>query len=136
MHRLVLAVSASMVLASCGKAEAIAPNPSNPAHCIAAFNYGTYWFSVAPRNSEKIARMMAQAKYEAIKIKSSGRSLSEAEAEGAALTKAYAKDGKEMNRLMLACGIAQAHDAEFRKQFPSLLEWARKAEPSFYPVKP
>ena len=68
MPRLVLTIAASMALASCGKAAAITPDPSNPAHCIAAFNYGSYWFSLAPRNSEKIAWMMAQAKYEAIKI--------------------------------------------------------------------
>jgi hypothetical protein len=127
----------SMLVSACGKAQAIAPDSTNPAHCIAAFHWGAYWFSVTtPKhtpNREKIAEMVAHARYELNKIKASGASVEAAKKQGEELTKAYAKEGKKLDELMLDCSIAQANDPEFRKQWQSLLASAR-SEAANYPT--
>ena len=136
MLRFILVATASLTLGACGRAGAITPDPANPAHCIAAFNYGAYLLSLPPRQSEGIALRMAQAKFEVGKLKASGSSLVEAKAEGLALTKAYADDGKQLNKLSESCSAAQLKDPDFKKQLPSLLASARAVEPRYYPEKP
>jgi hypothetical protein len=120
---------ASMMVSACGSAKAVTPDATNPAHCIAAFHWGAYWFgTTTPKhapNRAKIAEMMAHARYELNKIKASGASVSAAKAESEELTKAYAEDGGKLDKLMLDCSLAHASDIEFRKQWPTLLASAR-----------
>lgn len=137
--RLMVGVAvASLAVTACGKAQAISPDANNPAHCIAAFHWGAYWFGATTSqhspNRAKIAEMMAHAKYELNKIEASGASVNAAKAEGERLTKAYAKDGEKLDKLMLDCSLAHASDAEFRKQWPGLLVSARTAAEN-YPTR-
>ena len=127
MKGIFIVASGAIALAACGRAVAVTPESKNPAHCLAAFNYGAYWFNVGKR-PDKATAMVARAMFEMNKIEAKGGSLSDAKAEGMALTKAYANNAKEMDALFLACGQAQDSDAQFRAQLPILLAAARKAE--------
>jgi hypothetical protein len=135
---MIVVAMASMLVSACGTAKAVAPDAANPAHCIAAFHWGAYWFgTTTPKHAPeraKIAEMMAHVRYELNKIKASGASVSAAMAESEALTKAFADDGGKLDKLMLDCSLAHANDAEFRKQWPSLLAWAR-ANIEKYPTR-
>lgn len=138
MRRLAFIGMVSLVVSACGTAKAVTPDATNPAHCIAAFGWGAYWFGMTtPKhtpNRAKIAEMLAHARYERNKIRASGASVSAAEAEGENLTKAYAEDGDKLGKLMLDCSLAHTNDAEFRQQWPSLLASAR-ADAERYPTR-
>jgi hypothetical protein len=123
------AIVASAV-AACGQAAAVVPDSRNPAHCIAAFNYAAYWFNKGNR-PEKVTGMMARGIFEANKINASGGSLAKAEAEGKALTQAYAKDAEKMDALFLACGSAQDADPQFKDQLPTLVATAKVMKPPY-----
>ena len=127
MKRVFMVASGVVALAACGQAVAVTPDSKNPAHCVAAFNYGAYWFNVGKR-PDKATAMVARAMFEMNKIKSKGGSLADAKAEGMALTKAYADNAKEMDALFIACGSAQDADVQFKAQLPTLLAAARKAK--------
>ena len=127
MKRVLIVASVVVALAACGRAGAVTPDSKNPAHCIAAFNYGAYWFKVGKR-PEKVTAMVARGMFEMNKIKANGGSVADAKAQGTALTKAYADDAKAMDALFIACGSAQDADAQFKAQLPILLAQARKAE--------
>jgi hypothetical protein len=127
MNRALSMSTVIMALAACSPAAAVAPDSQNPAHCIAAFNYGAYWFKVGKR-PEKVTAMVARGIFEMNKIKASGGSVADARAEGEALTKAYANDQNQMDALFVACGSAQDADAQFKAQLPSLLVSAREAQ--------
>jgi hypothetical protein len=116
-----------LALASCNRAGAVQPDSSNPAHCIAAFHYGAYWFKVGNR-PDKVTDMVARGMFEMQKIKSSGGSASAALAEGKALTRLYAADSKKMDALFTACGLAQDADPRFREELPELRANARLAQ--------
>ena len=127
MKRAVIVASTVIALVACGRARAETPDSKNPAHCIAALNYGAYWFNVGKR-PDKVTAMVARGIFEMNKIKASGGSVADAKAEGMALTKAYADNEKEMDALLVACGSAQDADTQFKAQQPTLLAAARKAQ--------
>lgn len=128
----------SVLVGGCGKAQALVPDPTNPAHCIAAFNWGAYWFNLSSPEHvperQKVAEMLAHARYELDKVKASGGSVEGARKQGAELTKLYADDGDKLTLLMRDCSLAQANDPEFRRQWPSLVSWAQ-SEAARYPIQ-
>ena len=109
-----------LALVACGRAEALQPDSHNPAHCIAAFNYGAYWFKVGNR-PDKATAMLVRGAYEMNKVKVAGRAPGEALAEAKALTQAYVRDEKAMDTLFQACEAAQNSDPRFRAEYPGLL---------------
>jgi hypothetical protein len=134
--RVIIIATSLVSLEGCARADATTPDPTNPVHCIAAFNYGAYLFSQSPREREGMALRLAQAKYEYSKLMAAGRSKAEVSAEGLAFTKASLKDGKSLTKLARACGEVQKSDPIFRQQFSSLLAWGRATEPGYYPARP
>ena len=132
MRRAILLAVASLLLDGCNKAQAGTPDPTNPVHCIAAFNWGAFLFSRKPRQPEGIAVRLAQARFEYGKLMESGRSEAEIRSQGLAFTKAYASNEKVMNELSRACIAAQKADPKFLNQKWKLLEWGRSVEPGYY----
>ena len=133
----VTVAAASLFVSGCSKADATVPDPNNATHCIAAFNWGAYWFSLAsPQHvpdRQGVARMLAHARYELDKIKASGGSVENAREKGAELTRLFADDGDKLTVLMRDCSKAHADDPEFRRQWPDLVSWAQ-AEAARYPT--
>jgi hypothetical protein len=127
--RPLLLVLAPAVLAACAPAAAAAPDSTDPAHCIAAFNYAAFWLKQNERaGPERVTDMVARAIYELDKIKAAGGSVADAHERGRALTVRYAADPKAMDALFLACGRAQDGDPRFRERRPALIEAARAAQ--------
>jgi hypothetical protein len=118
-------VAALVGLAACGNAGAAAPDSNNPAHCIAAMNFGAYWLSKNSNHAEMVIEARARALFEAQKIKAAGRSLKAAKTEGAELTKTYGNDFEKMNALGLACSRAEDGDARFMEAKPTLIAKVR-----------
>ena len=127
MKRALIVTAGIIGLTGCGTAGAVVPDSGNPAHCVAAFNYANYWFKVG-KQPERATAMVARAMYEIDNIREQGGSVADAKNEGMALTKAYAKDAKQMDSLSLACGKAQDADPQFSSRLPKLLAAARAAE--------
>jgi len=122
--RIILLAAASMSLASCSGAVAATPDSNNPAHCLAAFNYDAYWFRVG-HEPEKVAEYLARGLYLLAKVKSAGGSPASVLAESKQFSREHVKNDKEMDALSLACGMALAHDAQFRAEFAGYVDQAR-----------
>lgn len=120
------------VVGGCSPAAALAPDSKKPAHCIAAFNYGAYWFRVG-KQPGKVTQMIARGLYEMQKLKASGASEAAAKAEGKALTEAYANNAKVMDSLFEACGTAQDSDPMFNAKLPELMAVAARLQPAYNP---
>lgn len=133
MRGLVLVIMASMAIGACGKAEAIAPDHTNPAHCIAAFHYGAYWLSHKESYRPKVAVEIAKSIYEMNRIKAAGQSVERAKAESERVTKAYAENNEAMDDLYNGCSNALQGDAEFKRQLPALLQLAKPLAANFRP---
>ena len=129
MRNLIL-VAALVELAGCSNATAANADSNNPAHCLAAFNYDAYWFKVG-KQPEKVAEYLARGLYVLEKVKSAGGSQGEVLSEAKQFSVAHVKDSKVMDAVGLACGKAQANDAQFRTEFGNLIEKARPLVPQF-----
>ena len=116
----VVSLAVCALLSGCSAAHSAMPDSNNPAHCIAAFNYGAYWFKVGHRD-RGVRNMRVRGAYEMEKLKAAGRSLDDAFAEGKALTQRYVRDEKVMDRLFKECGEAQDADPNFREAQPRLV---------------
>lgn len=125
-----LMVAALMGLAGCNKANAAPADSSNPAHCLAAFNYDAYWLKVG-KKPEKVAEYIARGLYVLDRVKSAGRSQAQVLSEAKQFSVGHVQDMKVMDALGLACGKAQADDAQFRSEFGNLIEKARLLVPQF-----
>ncbi|HYU94620.1 MAG TPA: hypothetical protein VE989_00460 [Sphingomicrobium sp.] len=111
----------SVLISGCSAAHsATTPDSQNPAHCIAAFNYGAYWFRL-DHNDRRVRNMYVRAAYEMEKLKAKGESATGALADGKVLTERYARDQDAMDRLFKACGDAQDADPKFREVQPRLI---------------
>ena len=132
MRSLVIA-AALMELAGCSNATAASADSNIPAHCLAAFNYNAYWFKLG-NQPEKVAEYIARGLYVLEKSKSAGASQAEVLSEAKQFSVGHAKDSKVMDALGLACGKAQANDAQFRTEFADLIEKARPLVPQFEPA--
>ena len=135
MRQIVLVAMASIALGACGKADALAPDPANPAHCIAAFNYGAYWLSHKESYRPKVAVEIAKGIYEMSKVKASGQSVDAAKAESVRITESYSSDPDAMDELYNACSNALQDDEEFKRQLPTLLESAKPLAAKYRPKK-
>jgi hypothetical protein len=117
---------AGAILSACSAAHSASPDSRNPAHCIAAFNYGAYWLKLGHKD-RGVRNMYVRGAYEMEKVKASGRTASEALAEGKALTQRYARDTDAMDRLFEECGQAQDADPKFREAQPRLIAQLKEA---------
>jgi hypothetical protein len=135
--RWMIVLAGVMLAGGCGQAKALVPDPTNPAHCVAAFHWGAYWFNLSSSKHapqpQKVAEMLAHARYEVAKIEASGGSEMAARKEGEELTRQYANEGDKLSLLMRDCGFAHASDPEFRRQWPALMAWAN-SNANRYPV--
>ena len=123
MRTLVLVI-ASTLLTACGSAHGSQPDSSNPAHCIAALNYGNYWLAKGGKR-EMVTRGNARILFELEKLKRSGRSFEDAKVESARVTKSYANDPDRMDALLRNCLAGEIADAEFYKEWPGHLAAAQ-----------
>lgn len=128
--RNLILVAALIGLAGCSNASAESADSNNPAHCLAAFNYNAYWFKVGNR-PEKVTEYLARGLYVMERVKSAGGSPAPVLSEAKQFTVDHVKDSKVMDALGVACGKAQAHDAQFRAEFGDLIEKARPLVPRF-----
>ena len=133
MHRFSVIAMAAFSVGACGQAGATAPDHNNPAHCIAAYNYGAFWLSQDASSQPKVAAEIAKGIYEMNKIKASGASVDAAQLESERLSKAYAKDSTAMDALYQDCTEALRADAEFRRQFQTLLQQAKSVAANYRP---
>jgi hypothetical protein len=129
MRNLVV-VAALIGLAGCSNATAARPDSSNPAHCLAAFNYNAYWFKVG-HQPQKVAEYLARGLYVLEKVKSGGGSQAQVLSEAKQFSVEHVKDSKQMDALGRACGKRLADDAQFRTEFADLIEKARPLVPQF-----
>jgi hypothetical protein len=127
--RILVLTAASLGLASYGNATPASPD-SNPAHCLAAFNYYAYWFKVG-HEPDKVAHEPARGMYVMERVKSDGGS--PPVAEGKQFTRTHVKNSSEMDALYVACAKAQAYDPQFRAEFSGLIEKARPLVPQYEP---
>jgi hypothetical protein len=125
MRSMFAIMAAALALVACAKASAAEPDSNNPAHCIAAMNFSSYWLAKGNKYPDKVVEVRARSLFEVQKIKSAGRSLATAHAESAALTKAYGNNLEAMNALFLDCGLAQDRDPRFKAQMPTLIALVR-----------
>src|SRR3954452_5975108 len=115
----------SLMIAGCGvsacsPAYSSALDSKNPAHCIAAFNYGAYWFKIG-HDDRRVRNMYVRGAYEMEKWKATGRDPKEALVEGKNLTRRYVRDPGAMMQLFQQCGSAQDADPEFREAQPRII---------------
>jgi hypothetical protein len=103
-----------LAVSACSAAHSATPDSSNPAHCIAAFNYGAYWLKVA-RDDRGVRHMYIRGAFEMEKWKAGGHSAEEALVEGKAITERYVRDRDAMMRLLERCGEAQDVDPKFHE---------------------
>ena len=104
----------SGLLSACSAAHSATPDSRNPANCIAAFNYGAYWFKL-DHNERGVRNMRVRGSYEMAKWKADGRSKDEAISEAKKITELYAKNDAAMDALFKACGSAQDSDPNFAR---------------------
>ena len=124
MRKILVLAATAVVLTSCGRAAAEAPDSNNPAHCLAAFHYAAYWFAVG-KEPDKVAQELAKGLYVMQRVKADGGSPPAVLAEAKQFTSTHVKNSKDMDALFIACSKAQAYDPRFRAEFGALIEKAR-----------
>lgn len=120
----------SMALTACGSAEAITPDPANPAHCVAAFHYGrTVMLSGKKPDIKGALTSTARSLFEMKRLQESG-DVGGNEV-GTALLSEYAKNDDVMMKLLKGCFEKQDSDPAFQAANSSgtLMATARKVDP-------
>lgn len=91
-----------------------AANPSDPAQCIAAFNWGRNLELRAPPNLHRAIGLAGREAYEILKLKASGHE-DGGQSEATTFTKEHYNDHHLMERLIDQCLIAQDNNPDFQK---------------------
>src|SRR3569833_2804580 len=107
--RVFLLAAVSTALVSCSNARAANLDSSNPAQCLAAFNYDAYWFKVG-NEPDKVAEYLARGLYVMGKAKAEGHSPAAVLAEAKEFSALHVKDSKAMDALSISCGKALSAD--------------------------
>lgn len=118
-----LMISGTAILSSCGPAQAISPDSTKPAHCVAAQNI---WMGIFERGGEhhQALSMKARILWELDKIKAAGQ-VSSAHEESRVLTKQLLEDSKAADALAKACSLAEEADPAFEKANVELMARAK-----------
>jgi hypothetical protein len=131
MKRRKLGVLMTLVaVTACAKAEVGKANSSNPAHCIAAFNWGRSLELRAEPNIHGALGSTAREVYYALKLKNAGVR-DGGQAESTAFTMQYGANRDVMLSLLKDCAYKQDADPAYKAMNDDgrLMAMARKADP-------
>ena len=117
-------------LSACGAADALSPDPKNPAHCVAAFHYGRELMLTGNSPNYKVAiGTTGRALYERKQM--AAGEVPAGENVGADLLSKYGKNVEVMQNLLLECRTKQNSDPSFQAADKSgeIMAAARKIDP-------
>jgi hypothetical protein len=117
-------------LTSCGRADVGKPDSSNPAHCIAALNWGRNLELRGQPNMHGALSLTAREVFEIGKLEKAGVQ-DKGQSAATAFTLKYGKDSSIMQPLVVACMKREDQEPSFKAMSDSgqLMEIARKVDP-------
>ena len=126
---IIIAVSTSILSPGCSSAQATTPDPSNPAQCIAAFEYGHEML----RQRGPVAYMAAismtgRQLYYTQKLKAAGVADGGA-AEAMAFAKAHLGDATVLHEMLVKCIDVQQQEPNVSQAIARLTPWIVKVDP-------